>query len=72
MASGSAVRRVTVNLPRRLLADAEALTGEGVTGTLVRGLELLARRRAHTKALALRGKLDLDIDIDASRERADR
>jgi hypothetical protein len=63
------IKRVTVNLPARLLAEAEAVTGRGITETLVEGLRLLARRRAHAKALALRGTLDLQIDIGASRER---
>lgn len=72
MARAPAIRRVTVNLPRGLLEAAEATTGEGVTQTLVRGLELLARRRAYAKALALHGKLHLDIDTGLSRERAHR
>lgn len=66
------VKRVTVNLPAGLLADAEAVTGRGITETLVEGLRLIARRRAYAKALALRGRLQLDIDIGASRERARR
>jgi len=71
MARGS-IKRVTVNLPADLLADAERVTGKGITETLVQGLELLARRRAHAKAVALRGKLRLDVDLDASRERSGR
>jgi hypothetical protein len=66
------IKRVTVNLPAKLLADAEAITGRGITETIVEGLRLLARRRAYAKALALRGRLELDIDVGASRERADR
>jgi hypothetical protein len=65
----SAVKRVTVNLPGDLLKRAEEVTGLGITETLVAGLELLAQRRAYKKALGLRGKLDLKIDLDVSRER---
>jgi hypothetical protein len=72
MAQGTSIRRVTVNLPRELLARAEGATGKGVTQTIVQGLEFLARRSAYAKALKLRGKLDLDIDIERSRERARR
>jgi hypothetical protein len=36
---------------------------------LIAGLELLRRTRAYQKATALRGKLDLDIDLGVSRER---
>lgn len=67
-----AIKRVTVNLPADLLEEARAVVGEGITETIVAGLELLARRRAYDKALALRGKLDLRIDIEESRERPGR
>jgi hypothetical protein len=65
-------KRVTVNLPDALLREAAAVTGRGITETLIAGLKLLAQRRAYTKALALRGKLDLRLDLDISRERARR
>ena len=65
----SAVKRVTVNLPAKLLAEAQAASQGGITETLVEGLELVARRRAAEQALKLKGKLNLEIDVDASRER---
>ncbi len=68
----NAVKRVTVNLPARLLSEAEDVTGRGITETLVLGLELLARQRAFKAALALKGKLRLDIDLETSRERSRR
>jgi hypothetical protein len=67
--AGQATKRVTVNLPEKLLRDAESVTGAGITKTIVEGLELVARRRAVEKVLALRGKLDLRIDLDVARER---
>jgi hypothetical protein len=67
-----AIKRVTVNLPAKLLRDAEEVSGRGITETITLGLELLARRRAYKKAMALMGKLHLDIDLDVSRERARR
>lgn len=67
-----AIKRVTVNLPRDLLKDAGQVTGTGTTETIVQGLQLLARRRAYTKAMALKGKLDIRIDLDAARERTHR
>jgi hypothetical protein len=70
--SSPAIKRVTVNLPRDLLEDAGEVTGVGMTETIVQGLQLVARRRAYTKAMALKGKLDIRIDLDASRERAGR
>jgi hypothetical protein len=67
--ASSAVKRVTVNLPKGLLEAAERATGEGPTRTIIQGLELLARRRAYAKALALRGKIHLKVDLERSRER---
>jgi hypothetical protein len=65
-------RRVTANLPGDLLQDAMHVTGKGVTETLVTGLRLVRRARAYDKAMALRGKLQLAVDLDRSRERARR
>jgi hypothetical protein len=62
-------KRITANLPGTLLDEATAVTGKGITETLIAGLELVRRSRAHAKAAALRGKLHLDVDIDSSRER---
>ena len=62
-------RRVTANLPDDLLADAMEVTGKGITDTLVEGLHLVRRTRAYHKAMALRGKLHLKVDLSESRER---
>jgi hypothetical protein len=62
-------KRVTANLPEELLEEAMRATGKGITVTLVEGLELVARRRAYQKLLALKGKLDLELDLDRLRER---
>jgi hypothetical protein len=63
------IKRATVNLPAALLRDARAVTGKGVTDTLIEGMKLLKRSRAHAKAARLKGKLRLHIDLDASRKR---
>jgi hypothetical protein len=60
---------VTANLPEDLLRDAMEASGRGITETLVEGLRLVRRSRAHAKAMALRGKIRLDVDLDESRER---
>lgn len=62
-------KRITANLPDALLNEALAVTGKGITETLIAGLELVRRSRAHAKASALRGKIHLDIDLESSRER---
>jgi len=65
-------RRVTANLPEDLLQDAMEVTGKGITETLVEGLRLVRRARGYEKAMALRGKLRLQIDVEESRTRSRR
>ena len=62
-------RRVTANLPQSLLEEAMQATGRGITETLVAGLELVRRARAYHKAMALKGKVRLELDLGRSRER---
>ena len=62
-------RRITANLPDDLLRDAMRVTRRGITDTLVEGLRLIRRARAYEKAMSLRGKLHLDVDLEVSRER---
>jgi hypothetical protein len=62
-------RRITANLPEDLLEEAMQATRKGITDTLVEGLRLVRRARAYEKALALRGKVRLDVDLESSRER---
>jgi hypothetical protein len=68
--AGPETRRVTANLPVKLVNDACQVTGKGITETLVAGLERVKRSAAAAKARALKGKLRLTIDIETSRERA--
>ena len=62
-------RRITANLPEELLEEAMKVTKKGITETLVEGLEQVRRRQAYEKAMSLRGKIQLDIDLEESRER---
>ncbi|HEY6322856.1 MAG TPA: hypothetical protein VJA16_15000 [Thermoanaerobaculia bacterium] len=63
------VKRVTANLPADLLHEAMAVTGEGITETLVEGLQLVRRSGAFKQAMRLHGKIQLDVDLEESRER---
>jgi len=63
------VKRITANLPEDLLEEAMETTGKGITDTLTEGLELVRRTRAYRKAMDLRGILEIEIDLEASRER---
>lgn len=62
-------RRVTANLPDELLDAARKVTGKGITETLIEGLEHIQRRRFYERALTLRGKIRLDVDLEESRGR---
>jgi len=66
------VKRITANLPEDLLDEAMSVSGKGITGTLVEGLQMVRQRRAYQKAMALKGKLRLDIDLEELRERTGR
>ena len=67
-----ATRRITANLPEELLAEAMATTGRGVTETIVEGLERVRRADAYRKAMSLKGRLRLTVDLETSRERRGR
>lgn len=62
-------KRITANLPKDLLEEAMKVTHKGITETLVEGLRQVKRRSAYEKAMALRGKINLDIDLENARER---
>lgn len=62
-------RRITANLPGDLLDAAQEVTGKGITETIIEGLEQVKRRRFYERALALRGKLKLKVNIGEARGR---
>lgn len=61
-------RKITVEIPEQLLKRAQKQSGEGVTGTVRRGLELLAAADAYDHLAALRGKVRFSIDLDIMRD----
>ena len=56
-------RKITLELPEDLLRRAQECTGEGVTATIRRGLELLATSRVYTELQKLRGKVKFSIKL---------
>ena len=56
-------RKITALLPEELLQRAMKATGEGITPTLRRGLELVAAKDAYEELLKLKGRFDLKIDL---------
>jgi len=67
MGDMSATQKVTIEVPAELLRCARQSTGEGITATVRRGLELLAARSACEKLRRLRGKVRLSLDVEALR-----
>ena len=61
-------RKITLEVPEDLLDRALAASGEGITQTVRRGLELVAAGRAYEELRRLRGKVKLGIDLEALRE----
>lgn len=65
-----AEKKITVMLPEDLLDRAMKASGEGITPTLRKGLELVAAKNVYKELLKLKGKYrdGLAIDLDASRK----
>ena len=65
-------RKVTVELPAELLRRAQKSSGEGVTGTIRRGLELVAAGKAYRDLRRLKGQVSFSVDLSALRDADDR
>ena len=61
-------KKITVLLPKELLERALRASGEGITPTLRRGLELVAAKDAYQALLKLKGKFDLKINLNELRK----
>ncbi len=61
-------RKITEEVPQELHQPARTASGAGITGTVRRGLELVAAGRAYDELRKLRGKIRLGIDLEALRE----
>ena len=56
-------RKITLEIPQDLLRKAQRSTGEGVTATVRRGLELLAASTAYEELRKLRGRVKFSIKL---------
>jgi hypothetical protein len=56
-----APRKVTVEIPEDLLRKAQRSTGQGITATIRRGLELVAASRAYEDLRKLRGRVAFSV-----------
>jgi hypothetical protein len=62
------VRKITANIPAELLERAQRATGLGITETLVAGLEELQRTQKRSALRALRGRVKIELDLEATRQ----
>lgn len=60
-------KKVTVNLPEASLERGMAITGKGITETLVEALHELERREHRSALRRLRGKVRFDLDLEETR-----
>ncbi len=56
-------KKLTLEVPEDLLNRATKATGEGITPTVRRGLELVAASGAYAKLRALKGKLKFSVKL---------
>lgn len=63
------IKKVATNIPEDLLREATTLTGLNQTQALIAGLRELIAERRRNALLELKGKIDVRIDFDASRQR---
>jgi hypothetical protein len=62
-----ALKKITANIPAKLLERAQGVTGLGITETLVAGLEELERARKRSALRGLRGKVRIELDLEKTR-----
>jgi hypothetical protein len=60
-------KKITANIPAKLLARAQELTGLGITETLVMGLAELERSQKRSALRGLRGKVRFELDLERTR-----
>jgi hypothetical protein len=66
-----AARKITVHVPADLLQRAQKSTGQGITETVRRGLQLVAAGGTYRALRRLRGKVSIALDLDGLREDRD-
>ena len=61
-------RKITIEVPEDLLRKAQDSTGEGITQTIRRGLQLVAAGRAYEDLRRLRGRVKISLDVRRLRD----
>jgi hypothetical protein len=58
-----AARKITIHVPEELLQRAQKSTGQGITETVRRGLQVVAASDAFDQLRKLRGKVKFSLDL---------
>ncbi len=61
-------KKITVHVSEKLLKQAQKSTGQGISETIRRGLQLVAAASAYRELRQLRGKVSISVDIGCLRE----
>jgi len=62
------LRKITIEIDEQLLRRAQKQSGQDVTGTVRRGLEILAGIDAYKKLARMRGKVKFAVDLRTMRD----
>jgi hypothetical protein len=65
---GEPVKKITVNVPEKLLSSALESTGQGITETVIAGLIEIEKRERRQALRHLRGKINFDLDLEKTRK----
>ena len=57
-----ALKKITIEVPEPLISHAQKITGEGITETVKKGLELVTTSFIYKKVKSLRGKVKFSLD----------
>ena len=63
----STAKKITINVPTDVLERAIAVTGKGITDTVVEGLIELRRRDMRSALRRLKGKVHFELDLRETR-----
>lgn len=62
------LKKITIEVPADLLERATAASGQGITPTIRRGLELVASSAAYSRLRRMKGKVKFSIKLSELRE----
>lgn len=62
------LKKITLEVPDEILQRATAVTGQGITPTIRKGLELVAASGAYAQLRSLKGKIKFHVKLSELRK----